>query len=112
MMSVAPSPFPGSADLQAPATPQIPVVRPSTPSDPAKVWKAAQDFEGMVLGEFLKPMFETTESKNPLFGGGEAEKTWKPMMVSEIGKQMAAAGGLGLASSIHDAMLKMQGEKS
>ncbi len=88
------------------------VARPAAPADPAKSWKAAQDFEGMVLGEFLKPMFETTEDKNSIFGAGEGEKTWKPMLVAEFGKQMAASGGLGLASSIHDAMLKMQGAKS
>jgi len=84
------------------------VARPSTPADPATVWKAARDFEAMALGEFLKPMFATVDSKKNLFYGGEAEKTWKPMMVDEIGKQIAAAGGLGLAGPIHDAMLRMQ----
>jgi Rod binding domain-containing protein len=72
------------------------------------LWKAARDFEAVALGEFLKPMFETVDSKKNLFSGGEAEKTWKPMMVDEIAKQMAAAGGLGLAGPIHDAMLRMQ----
>jgi flagellar protein FlgJ len=95
--------------IASPPVQPIPLARPSLPSDPAKMWKAAHDFEAMVLGEFLKPMFETTESKNNLFGGGEGEKTWKPMLVGEIGKQIAASGGLGLAASIHDAMLKMQG---
>jgi flagellar protein FlgJ len=84
------------------------VTRPSLPADPAKLWKAARDFEAVALGEFLKPMFETVDSKKNLFSGGEAEKTWKPMMVDEIAKQMAAAGGLGLAGPIHDAMLRMQ----
>jgi Rod binding domain-containing protein len=84
------------------------VSRPSTPADPAKVWQAARDFEAMALGAFLKPMFETIDTKKNLFSGGEAEKTWKPMMVDEIGKQIAAAGGLGLAGPIHDAMLRMQ----
>jgi flagellar protein FlgJ len=91
--------------------PPMSVVRPSAPSDPAKMWKAAHDFEAMVLGEFLKPMFDTTDSKSNLFSGGEAEKTWKPMLVGEIGKQIAASGGLGLAAPIHDAMLRMQGGK-
>jgi Rod binding domain-containing protein len=84
------------------------VTRPSTPKDPAKLWKTARDFEAMALGEFLKPMFDTVDSKKNLFGGGDAEKTWKPMLVDEIGKQIAASGGLGLAGPIHDAMLRMQ----
>ena len=87
-------------------------IRPSAPVDPAKLWKAANDFEAMALGEFLKPMFDTVDSKSNLFSGGEAEKTWKPMLVDEIGKQIAAHGGLGLAGPIHDAMLRMQEGKS
>jgi flagellar protein FlgJ len=89
-----------------------PVARPSLSMDPAKLWKTARDFEAMALGEFLKPMFATVEGKNNLFSGGEGEKTWKPMLVDEIGKQIAAAGGLGLAAPIHDAMLRMQEGKS
>jgi Rod binding domain-containing protein len=85
-----------------------PSARPSTPVDPNKLWKAARDFEAMTLGEFLKPMFETVDAKNNLFGGGDAEKTWKPMMIDEIAKQIAGSGGLGLAAPFHDAMLRMQ----
>ena len=89
-----------------------PMARPSVPTDPAKLWKAARDFEAVTLGELLKPMFDTVDSKKNLFSGGDAEKTWKPMLVDEIGKQIAATGGLGLAAPIHDAMLRMQAEKS
>ena len=90
----------------------IPMIRPSAPADPAKLWKTARDFEAMALGEFLKPMFETAENKKSMFSGGEGEKTWKPMLVDEIAKQIAASGGLGLAGPIHDAMLRMQEGKS
>jgi flagellar protein FlgJ len=118
MMSV----IPGSSQLPAvsPAVPpgapvaqtSTPAARPSTPMDPAKLWKTARDFEAMALGEFLKPMFETADSKNNLFSGGDGEKTWKPMLVDEIAKQIGASGGLGLAGPIHDAMLRMQEGKS
>ena len=89
-----------------------PVTRPSSPADPAKLWKAAHDFEAMALGEFLKPMFATVDTKKNVFSGGEGEQTWKPMLIDEIGKQIAASGGLGLAAPIHDAMLRMQEAKS
>ncbi len=88
------------------------VTRPSIPNDPAKIMKAAKDFEAMVLGEFLKPMFEAPEPKKNPFGGGTGERTWKPMLIDEIGKQIAASGGLGLAAPIHAAMLRMQQGKS
>jgi flagellar protein FlgJ len=87
-------------------------MQPSAPMDSAKLWKTARDFEAMALSEFLKPMFDTVNSKSNLFSGGEAEKSWKPMLVDEIGKQIAAHGGLGLAGPIHDAMLRMQEGKS
>lgn len=86
----------------------VPVTRPSLPADPAKLWKTARDLEAVALGEFLKPMFDTVDSKQNIFSGGDAEKTWRPMMIDEIAKQIAASGGLGLAAPIHDAMLKMQ----
>jgi flagellar protein FlgJ len=86
----------------------IPITKPAVPLDPAKVAKTARDFEAMALGEFLKPMFAGADTKKNLFGGGDAEKTWKPMMVDEIGKQIAASGGLGLAGPIRDAMLRLQ----
>ena len=84
------------------------VVKPSVPADASKMWKAARDFEAMALGELLKPMFETVESKRNPFKGGTGEKTWKPMLVDEIAKQMAKAGGLGLAAPVHAAMLRMK----
>jgi Rod binding domain-containing protein len=97
--------------ISAPAMPLLtgsPITPPATPKDPAKLWQAARDFEAMALGELLRPMFETVDSKPGLFGGGEAEKMWKPMWVDEIARQVAATGVLGLAVPIHDAMLRMR----
>ena len=74
----------------------------------AKAWKAAQEFEAMTLGAMLGPMFQTLDLSKSPFGGGEAEKTWQPMLVDAIGKQMAKAGGLGLAVPVFNQMLRMQ----
>ena len=104
------SPMPTMPAMSRATTP--PAARPATPADPAQAWKAAKDFEAMVLGEFLKPMFETVSSKRNPFSGGNGEETWKPMMVEEIGKQIAASGGLGLAAPIHAAMLRMSEGRS
>ncbi len=95
-----------------PVPPPMAAAAPNKPGEAQKTWKAAKAFEAMVLGEFLKPMFETVDSKKTIFSGGDAEKTWRPMLVDEIGKQIASAGGLGLAAPIHDAMLRMQERKS
>jgi len=84
------------------------VARPTAALDPDRAWKAARDFEAMALGEFLKPMFATVDDQKNPFSGGPGEQTWRPMLVDEIAKQIVAAGGLGLAGPIHDAMLRMQ----
>ncbi len=79
-----------------------------SPERAAKLWQSAKDFEGMALGELLAPMFETVDSAHGLFGGGDAEAAWKPMLVQAIGKQMAAESGLGLAQPVYAALLGAQ----
>ncbi len=81
------------------------------PDQAARLWKAAKDFEGMTLGELLAPMFETVDTSDSLFGGGSAEQMWRPMLVQEIGKQMAAHAGIGLAVPVFEAMLRAQEAK-
>ncbi len=70
--------------------------------------KAAQDFEAMALGQLLKPMFETIDQSKGLFGGGAGEAAWRPMMVQEMAKNLAKAGGLGLAKPVLQQMIRMQ----
>ncbi len=74
----------------------------------ARIQKAAQDFEAMALGQMLAPMFETVDTSKGAFGGGSGEEAWKPMMVTELGKQMAKSGGVGLARPVMEQMIRMQ----
>jgi peptidoglycan hydrolase FlgJ len=78
-----------------------------TSADP-KVWEAAKKFEAMAIGQLLAPMFDTVDTSHSLFGGGEAETTWKPMLVDAIGKQIEGHGGFGLAQPVYAAMLRAQ----
>jgi len=82
--------------------------RPSQALDPAKIAKSANDFEAMAIGQLLQPMFDTVDSSKGAFGGGPGEEAWKPMLVQEFAKQIAAHGGLGLAKPVYDAMVRMQ----
>ncbi|HSU04458.1 MAG TPA: rod-binding protein [Acetobacteraceae bacterium] len=93
------------------AAPAIPPGSDLPPAQTARLWQAAQNFEAMALGELLTPMFETVDSAHNPFGGGEAEAAWKPLFVQEIGKQMAAQGGLGLARPVFEALLHAQEKK-
>jgi flagellar protein FlgJ len=99
------SPLP---QVQIPVAGPPPVTRPTQAADPAKVAKAAQDFEAMAIGELLKPMFDTVDTASGPFGGGPGEEAWKPMLVQQFAKQIEAHGGLGLAKPVYDAMIRMQ----
>ncbi|MBS0560730.1 MAG: rod-binding protein [Proteobacteria bacterium] len=78
------------------------------PGQAAKLWKAARDFEAMTLGELLKPMFDTVDTAHGPFGGGDGEAAFRPMLVTEMARGLAAHGGLGLARPIFEAMLRAQ----
>ena len=74
---------------------------------PEKVRDTALEFEAFFLGQMLQPMFASINPEPP-FGGGHAEKIWRSMLVDELGKGMAKAGGIGLADSIQREMLRLQ----
>jgi Rod binding domain-containing protein len=80
----------------------------ATGGDTSKLQKAAQDFEAMAIGQLLAPMFDTVDTANGIFGGGAGEEAWKPMLIAELGKHIAAHGGFGLAAPVLNAMLRMQ----
>ena len=73
----------------------------------ASAEKTAQEFEAFFLGQMLQPMFEGLGAEAP-FGGGHAEKIWRTMMVDEMGKAMAKAGGIGIADQVQREILRLQ----
>ena len=77
-----------------------------------KVMKAAQDFEAMTIGQLLQPIFDTVDDSQGLFGGGAGESSFKPMLITEMAKQVESHGGFGLADGIYQQMLKMQEKES
>lgn len=79
-----------------------------SPAQRDKITKAAQQFEAMAIGQLLAPMFDTVDTSKGLFGGGEAEAAWKPMMVSEMAKQVAKQGSFGLARPVMEQMMRLQ----
>jgi flagellar protein FlgJ len=108
------------SSVQLPASPPAALAWPSQPAaltrpgqsaDPAKMVKSARDFEAMAIGQLLQPMFDTVNTSKSAFGGGSGEEAWKPMLIQEFAKQIAAHGGLGLAKPVYDAMQRMQETK-
>ena len=65
---------------------------------PERARAMAEEFEAVFLSAMLEPMFSGIDVPEP-FGGGNAEDTFRGMMVEEIGKSVAASGGIGLADA-------------
>lgn len=85
----------------------LPGMSPAEPRSTAAQRQAAQDFEAQALGALLQPMFEGLGAGGA-FGGGAGEAQWRPMLVTEYAKCLAAAGGIGLADAVLGALQRMQ----
>ncbi|MEY4785872.1 MAG: hypothetical protein RIR41_3807 [Pseudomonadota bacterium] len=68
----------------------------------------AQQFERMFIAEMLGPMFAGIETDGP-FGGGNAESTFRPMLIDQYADSIAKSGGVGIADKVMKEILKMQG---
>ena len=76
-------------------------------ADKAKAEDAAQDFEAFFLSRMMESMFEGV-STDGMFGGGEAEKIYRSLLLDEYGKEMAKLGTVGVKDYVMDAILKLQ----
>ncbi len=69
--------------------------------------EAAQDFEAFFLSRMCESMFDGV-STDGIFGGGQAEKVYRSLLLNEYGKIMAQNGGIGVADYVMDAIIQMQ----
>lgn len=75
--------------------------------DAHKLDKAAKDFEAVFISQMFEQMWSSVPTDGP-FGGGSGEKIFRSLMIQDMGKQIAAQGGIGLADSIKREMIAMQ----
>lgn len=69
--------------------------------------KTSEDFEAFFLSKTFSTMFETV-STDTMFGGGNAEKIYRSLLVDEYGKAIAKNGGIGVAGNVMDTIIKIQ----
>ena len=93
-------------DMMRP-TPRV-VNDPSVTDPRARIAKTAKEFESAFLSTAFQTMFSGINTPEP-FGGGEVEQAFKSFLMDAFAKQMTNAGGVGLAASVTQEMLKMQG---
>lgn len=89
------------------------LLTPTTPTTTAELARSrakdvAQRFEAQFLSAMLQPMFAGIETDG-MFGGGHGEEMFRSVMTEAMGKEMAKAGGIGLADTVQREILKMQG---
>lgn len=84
-------------------------IQASTPGTTrnAKAWAVAQEFESQFISVMAQSMFEGVKSDGP-FDGGQGEGMFRSLLVDQYGKEMTKAGGVGIASSIYNEILKLQ----
>ncbi len=67
----------------------------------------AQELEGVFLNTLMKQMFSSIKTDG-LFGGGQAEETWRSMQSEQYANLLAKNGGIGLADSILADLIAIQ----
>lgn len=86
-----------AADLQA----------PTPPHDPhAQLREVAQDLEAAFLAEMLKHAGFGEPRDQDSFGGGIGEEQFSSMLRDQHANAIAARGGLGLADSIFQSLVR------
>mgnify|MGYP001366477462 CR=1 FL=1 len=74
----------------------------------AQAEEVARQFERMFISEMLAPMFQGLETDGPT-GGGNAEATFRPMLVDQYADAIARGGGPGIADAVLKEILRLQG---
>lgn len=69
-----------------------------------------EQFEAFALQNFIQSMLPKESAA--LFGGGTAGGIWKSMLADGLAKQLASAGGIGIAETLANAGAKSSGAAS
>ena len=75
-----------------------------------QIKQTARDFEASFLSIMMQQMFAGISTDGP-FGGGAGEQMFRSVLTDAMAKQMARAGGVGIAPTVEREMLKLQGLK-
>ncbi|WP_292291558.1 rod-binding protein [Marivita sp.] len=68
------------------------------PASDAHIAKVAEEFEAVFIATMLEGMLEAARPKT--MGGGMGEQMFTSLMSTEIAKEIARSGGVGLARSV------------
>ncbi len=96
-----------TADFVSASKPQTAAPKIGKGLDIEKTRAAVQDFEAFFISQMFEQMYATVPV-NDTFGGGNAEKIFRSMMIDEYGKMTAKSGGIGLTDQMMAQILRQQ----
>ena len=96
MRDISPLPFAAAASTAR----QLPKVDP-------KSAETAQSFEAVFLGQMTQLMLESVPQDGE-FNGGAGEDMFRGILAEKLGNEMAKRGGIGLAPTVLDQIIKLQ----
>ena len=73
----------------------------------AEARAAADSFEAHFLATFVESMFSGIKADGP-FGGGQGETVFRSLLNQEYGAAMSRSGGVGIADSVFQEILRIQ----
>lgn len=82
---------------------------PNTTSNAARerAKETAKDFEAFFIGQFIETLTAGIRTDGA-FGGGHGEKVFRSMLSQEYAKSISQIGGLGIADSVYQEIIKIQ----
>ena len=96
-----------TTDFLTTSLPQKAAPKINTRADAEKVRKAVEEFEAFFISQTFEQMYATVPV-DETFGGGNAEKIFRSMLIDEYGKMTAKSGGIGLTDQIMTQLLQQQ----
>ena len=96
-----------STDFISAAAPQKTAPKIHKGLDMEKTRQAVEEFEAFFISQTFEQMYATVPV-NETFGGGNAEKIFRSMLIDEYGKMTAKSGGIGLTNQIMAQLLQQQ----
>lgn len=67
----------------------------------------ADQFEQVYLSTMMKQMFSGVSTEAP-FGGGQAEESWRGLLVDQYASTMQKAGGIGISDMVYRDLIGLQ----
>ena len=67
----------------------------------------AREFEQVYLSTMMKQMFSGVSTEAP-FGGGQAEESWRGLLVDQYAATMQKAGGIGISDMVYRDLIGLQ----